>query len=324
MSIIHHGSPLAGRNTHRFCFCLLGVLLAAPACDIDPASVATPEKTVALRAEERSPHRPGHTFYPLTIGNRWDYVGRVRMLMLNADDQPLEDLVWDSEFTRELVGTAELSGREYVIERESGFQDSPFGDHYDVAWVWLHFVRQDRSGLFSADTVFVTPPAKAQAIERDGMIPGRGAAFAAAMRRIESRRGRVRELLGRLPLAGVKPGEVTTLQYPLHTGARWLIRNDPGFVVEALVEGHEVLELPAGRFPAWRVRILLQIDDPPTGVRVWYGTSGFLQMTIHDELEEDPDYPGSVRTIYDESEILHACTIDRSRGGRAEPAPAHP
>jgi len=86
------------------------------------------------------------------------------------------------------------------------------------------------------------------------------------------------------------------LQYPLHTGARWRLRNDPDLVIEALVEGHEVLELPAGRFPAWRVRILWQIDNPPMDVRVWYGTSGRLRVHYHDEFEGDPDDPGSSKT----------------------------
>lgn len=113
------------------------------------------------------------------------------------------------------------------------------------------------------------------------------------------------------------------LQYPLHTGARWRLRNDPDLVIEALVEGHEVLELPAGRFPAWRVRILWQIDNPPMDVRVWYGTSGRLRVHYHDEFEVDPDDPGSSKTICDESEIHRALSVDRSRG-RDEPTPAHP
>ena len=91
----------------------------------------------------------GHAFYPLTIGNRWDYERRDCMRMLNADGDAIEDLVWTSEVTRELVGTADISEREYVTERESGFEDSSFGHQHDRAWVVMTFLRQDRSGLYS-------------------------------------------------------------------------------------------------------------------------------------------------------------------------------
>ena len=67
----------------------------------------------------------GHAFYPLTIGNRWDYERRDCMRTLIADGDSIEDLVWTSEVTRELVGTADISGREYVTERESGFAIRP-------------------------------------------------------------------------------------------------------------------------------------------------------------------------------------------------------
>ena len=315
MSIIEHSSPLARGLGHRIHLWLLGILLPVLACELDPASVVTPGKTVATHAEERG---PGHAFYPLTIGNRWEYRGRSCMLRVIDGSDPIEEFAWTSEVARELVGVKELRGREYVIERETGFQSSPFGDQ---SWVYLSFMRQDRSGLYSADSLIVMPREKAQATDRNGTIPGRDAAFAAAFRRIESRRARVLALLGRFPLAGVNPDELTLLQYPLHTGARWRVRNDPDLVIEALVEGHEVLELPAGRFPAWRVRILWQIDDPLMDIRLWYGTSGFLQMVIRDDVEEVPDWPGTL--VYEESQILSAFAVDRSRG-RDEPTPAHP
>lgn len=88
------------------------------------------------------------------------------------------------------------------------------------------------------------------------------------------------------PGGGPPPPERCRLAYPLHVGASWVFA--PGFFPQTeTVEAMEVLDLPVGRLPAWRIRV----DRP--GIwepgrdwsHVWYGRAGLLQVVTH--LEDD-------------------------------------
>ena len=76
------------------------------------------------------------------------------------------------------------------------------------------------------------------------------------------------------------------LAYPLRPGASWVVR-EGFFPVVATVEALEVLDLPVGRVPAWRIRLdrpgLYEPERDHS--HVWYGRVGFLQLVTH--LEDD-------------------------------------
>lgn len=84
------------------------------------------------------------------------------------------------------------------------------------------------------------------------------------------------------PIPGTAgPGELTRLRYPLEPKARWTIRADPNFRFVADVVGVDVLELPAGRFRGYRIRLGADVFGPHDVVHVWYGRSGYLQLVAH-------------------------------------------
>jgi hypothetical protein len=77
------------------------------------------------------------------------------------------------------------------------------------------------------------------------------------------------------------------------------------FFVRSVVEGHEALDLPAGKFPVWRIRINSEFLDPEDRVVVWYGRCGFLASSIHTEtLALDPETGETARITADDNEML--------------------
>ena len=79
---------------------------------------------------------------------------------------------------------------------------------------------------------------------------------------------------GRDRRRGSLDGEIVRLKYPLHSGTTWVIRNDPLF--SSAVVGHEVLTVPAGRFPSYDISIDSDQIEAGEFVRLWFGRSGQL------------------------------------------------
>ena len=74
--------------------------------------------------------------------------------------------------------------------------------------------------------------------------------------------------------------ETRLLAYPLHVGATWAMYPSSRLKVMATVDGIDVLNMPAGRFTAWRIRIS---GAAPRDQVVWYGRAGYLGSKGHDE-----------------------------------------
>jgi len=68
--------------------------------------------------------------------------------------------------------------------------------------------------------------------------------------------------------------ELINLKYPLHVGARWPW--DEWGLIGQEVESVEVVELPFGRFPAFKVRVF---GIPDHEITWWYGRYGLLKRT---------------------------------------------
>lgn len=263
----------------------------------------------------------GGSFYPLEIGNRWSF-DHSFAVYLDPDDGPPGPVVGiEDTRVRDIVCVENLAGRTYAVERHR--------DGSAPEW-WLR-QRQDEAGLYELDFDVATPPActgvtgrrifdaEAAAARRSEQAwaaiasklanPAHQAAYRAAWDRLQARASAIRQALGTgpgIPRAaaggGVEPGEITRLKYPLHPGARWVIRADPRF--ESVVEGAEALDLAVGHLPAWRIRIENEFLGPADHAHVWYGTSGYLKLVVHFEVEAtDPDGRIGV-LIVDESEVL--------------------
>jgi len=159
-------------------------------------------------------------------------------------------------------------------------------------------LRQDRFGLFGVDTLLQEPP----------VIDGARVATATGYRadhpyRIDSAAWRHNglddvsldhfvdrvEMLREAAHGIVRPGaglattiglELRFLVYPLHRGTSWSIR--PDFPWPAWVDMVENLDTPAGKFPAYRIRMNpgATLHDGEW-IYLWYSRQGFLGYLLH-------------------------------------------
>jgi hypothetical protein len=108
------------------------------------------------------------------------------------------------------------------------------------------------------------------------------------------------------PAPDSPPGsETRLLAYPLHVGARWQMSPSSRLKVFARVEGMDVLNLPTGRFPAWRIRIT---GETPRDKIVWYGRAGYLGSKGHDDTGPPPD-ARHFQIIYDHVDSLTSVSL---------------
>jgi hypothetical protein len=113
-----------------------------------------------------------------------------------------------------------------------------------------------------------------------------------------------------VPPPGAPPGyEMRLLAYPLHREARWLMSETPRITAE--VAGMEVRATPAGRFPAWRLRLRYAGRDPREQLFVWYGRVGYLGMTRHLRFERPGPDGAPITIVEDEAEWLTALDLTR-------------
>lgn len=219
------------------------------------------------RLAQLAPGGASSGFYPLEVGNHWQY-DRVFTLQFAPDADPSDTI--RSEVSRELIGQELMNGRQYVVEEQIILQDSRPGEVFTN----LTHYRQDLSGLYYLDT---SPTNLVEATTAE--IGTHQAALDEVIQRLSLLR---KGALG--ARAAGKPGgafvdEVMLLQYPLRPGASWVLREDPRFVYT--VEGVETLDLPVGKQLGYRIRVDLGLEpDPNSSVHVWFGRIGFLGYRI--------------------------------------------
>lgn len=248
-------------------------------------------------------------FYPLQLGNRWSYVRQLDIHVIpNANVAPPPPEHYVTGFQREVLCTGSLDGVRYTIERTSEGSSSI-----------LTFYRQTSRGLYEYDGLGMEPQCEG------GAAPGGNETSASAVRpgptsalrfvgrdlreRIAALEALIRtdpRVMSALPIPGtVGPNEITRLRYPLELKSRWTIRDHPGFRFGAEVVGLDELDLPAGRFRGYRIRLESNRFGPRDAVHVWYGRSGYLQLVAHlegDWIDEAANIAG--RAIYEQRETL--------------------
>ena len=109
---------------------------------------------------------------------------------------------------------------------------------------------------------------------------------------------------------------IEELRYPLKRGATWAVRQYPNVPPTVVtVEAHEVIETPAGRFPAVRLRV----EDPyPRAGEThfaWYGREGLLAIEIRADADFFEPYGRVVRDIL--SIRLKSVSVAPSRASTA-------
>jgi hypothetical protein len=287
-------------------------------------------------------------FFPLALGNQWTYDRRFEITIVDFDGStdPLDDgttEVFEATAKHTLTGIEEHFGRDYTVEaRVIHVTGSP-----DTTRSWFRF-RQDHAGLYQAMVSTREPPAGVSMGDNPGSIrTGAGrrpidvgipswervarlmAKTPTAALRDGWRRHVERILLARASLrpdagstvgpamdptlagrpGGPYPEELIRLLYPLHRGTEFFLRTEP-FAVVAVVEATEVLDLPAGRFNGYRIRINNEQLDPEDVVLVWRSRCGELGSFIHVEtLAMDVETGEVVRIITKETSWLSGLSL---------------
>lgn len=289
--------------------CML-VLFAAVGCGhqrIFPTAASTPETVHSsdLADEVSDPVRAVAAqdgFFPLDLGNRWDYVYTyTTQFRLGDGSTPQPPIVGMTTTELRLVCCQDVGGRSYVAQRgtyKSGGRT-----------LWTLF-RQDRAGLYELWSSVGKPlcdsaPAftasdnssEFRAVDAgewqrkiDGIHGSRARdAIRLASPILESRVERLAASVGfggamsarRGPPGAPMDNEATRLRYPLHPGASWDVRPPRLLPLFATVEGVDAVRLPTGRAAAYRIRYTDAVPGSDAVVRVWYGRSGYLGMVGH-------------------------------------------
>lgn len=296
--------PLDGNPQHAMrgaaCAALFGALLLG-ACDDfrAPGAGDLPAAPMAPAPDDEIAGTQS-AFYPLDLGNEWHYDRQMVIRHFppgSPDPSVTEEFHFEED--RVLDQTEELFGRTYVVESRTIVQDFPLPD---VSYEWVRY-RQDHSGLYEADVSINDPPgpAKVSAIEETpwepslpvGLDPSafgaeaieHPASFREALVELEGRRLRLRGALSGERVAvpsSVLPDEITRLEYPLHVGATFAIRE--GFL-DARVEAYEPLATPAGTLPAWRIRLLWGTPEASDDtIFMWFSRCGNLKLYFQGEV----------------------------------------
>lgn len=100
---------------------------------------------------------------------------------------------------------------------------------------------------------------------------------------------------------------VRLLAYPLHARSVWVV--DDVRRITARVEARELIETPAGRFPAWRIRLRHGGRLPQEEVFVWYGDVGYLGMRSHLQFERPDGRGGRIVITHHDEEWLTAASF---------------
>lgn len=315
---------------------VVGAALVQAGCGSDPASssgvfskVSGPE---APPAQVLASSPPGD-FYPLSIGNSWVYdrVFTFEIEIITGPPYHRRETM-EGTVTRAIVGSDEISGVEYLVE-ESMFA-SP--DRPDTVRQWARY-RQDRAGLYVADAPLGEPPSgmggDGRAVAAGGLPRIAAKAWREHSRKLDAIRRALSPVIAMSSPAGTRtsasapagvspagrpggalPEEYTALSYPLHPGQTWLAREEP-FVVAFEVEGRESLDLPAGRFPSYRLRVDNELLGPNDSAFIWYGRCGRLAFTARVETTAlDLETGETARITTEETERLRDVSLLRASG----------
>jgi hypothetical protein len=228
---------------------------------------------------------------------------------------PFVELSIHTDITREMTGTETISGREYTLLRETLTSTSPANPGGSTYTTWIRY-RQDADGLYESDVT--GPPASGAGVAaaaastrpsvafpasiREHATVAQTAAYERAWEGLQRKIAAVRQAVADpLRVADVAPGEIIRLDYPLHPGASWTVREDPLFT--STVERLERLDLPAGSFNAYRIRIGSQFFGPEDTVHLWMGRSGLLQFRyrlVEPATDENGNVIGELVVTHDE------------------------
>jgi len=291
----------------------LPLLLAAlvSGCD-EPSHFASPADPG--KATSTTPAGTPDFVFPLDLGNRWNYDGRVEYWVI-ADRDPIEHARVLSTHVHELTQTETLFGRSYVVEQRTIVED--FRPTEPIV-NWVRY-RQDPSGLYEADVSLNDPPGGLVTPEIalskaghagneptfEGVPASQRQAWWAAWERIQHRRQLLHGVANSQdPLvSGLMENEITRLRYPPTVGKVFYIRPN---LLRVKIEAYETLRLPAGDFEAARLRLTWLLPDTEADrIFMWIGPCGILKFEarlIGAAIDENGNVRGKL--VAEEGQVL--------------------
>jgi len=230
-------------------------------------------------AESRAAHP---SVFPLQVGNRWNYSYEVTYTPASRspeyDCRPYKVI---GLIESELTCARESSGQQLFVQETKGtLIQAPWVDPGNpvVHTSWAYY-RQDASGLYGG--AFAGPQID-PCENPSAPVQLARAPHGSLDVRFPELSANAWAMAGAGPfLAPTPSGESIVLGHPLHVGARWAW--DESGLYGQEVEAIEVLDLPIGRVPAYRIRLF----GFPPGWRItwWYGRAGLLKRTDYGHLE---------------------------------------
>jgi len=255
----------------------------------------------------------GRLFYPLAIGNRWDYDLHQSVTLITPDG-PQPPLVTDLTLHDEIISRVQIGTRTYFLQQETNPLVVAAPRILPGNIVTL---RYDLGGLYQREvpSVFNRTAAETEAMHAmvNGAVarPADRAAFERALARVSERLASARWNASQLVGAGrggPDPGELSLLRFPLYTGARWAVRESPRY--GRVVLGHERVVVPAGAFVAWHLRGTSELFGPADRVFYWYSSAGLVRTSFHFESPATDDTGHVIgRVIGDQDQVLTALTL---------------
>jgi hypothetical protein len=110
------------------------------------------------------------------------------------------------------------------------------------------------------------------------------------------------------------------LSFPLHIGARWIVRDDHRFV--RAVVAHERVNLPLGLFLAWKLRGTSELFGPDDRVHFWYSNVGLVRVRFHVVADAVDDADHVIGTVaIDSDQSLTALALERPHALADAPLP---
>lgn len=316
-------------------------LLASPAGSLESE----------VGAVESGPmHGARSRFFPLEQGNRWFYERHARMQLLPDQGEPPPPEQLEATIETQIAGTEQLFGRTYIVASEHWIEPGGSFDQWiryrqDRAGLYEADVSTTQPPTLGP--VDGSPaPSLRLASTAAGRAPGvrvpLDASIALARARLArsapqsgwlrafdqlvARRSQLLacaaaphtstppavQVLGHARPGGVLENEVLRLDYPLRPGATWPLRAAEPELFTLTVERPQVLNLPAGRFAAWRLRMDSSLFGPEDQVHIWYSRCGQLQLVAHLIAEATDEQGNRIGTlVWDERNALADLELPR-------------
>jgi len=258
-------------------------------------------------------------FYPLAPGNLWSY-DRQFTVDVFSTGLPPNRFAYQATIEAEQTCVESIEGRSFQIERRR--ETAANGDEF-VTWLRL---RQDRDGLYEYDLTGRPECEGAASMRAQRFSDASDPATELAARVPEVHRGMVRaaverellrvtalrSVLGVIPSA-LASNEIQRLQYPLQTGAEWVLRDDPH--ITQRVEGADLIRTPMGNVVGYRIDLVWTgFFGPNDRVTLWYGRQGMLGLEFHLEGEATDASGNLIGTIVsEEHQTLTALHLENSQ-----------